>query len=130
MIFTRGKLDMITRRILAESENYKIVSEDECVTLIFKNSDREVKIGDFYGDPDGAFLDVHEKYCVMYGCGVIVYFLHNPFEEYLYDKNTEQWVEYGREPQNILWFENARQIDNNSFEIITENGNTEIIKIN
>lgn len=34
-------------RILAESENYKIVSEYEYVNLIFKKSGREVRIGHF-----------------------------------------------------------------------------------
>ena len=110
-----------------------------------------LQIGHFYGDPEGAFIDVHEKYCVMYGCGVIVYFLNDPFEKYWYCKSTKQWVEYGREPQNILWVRNcipdliqnypegdydkilwveyAHQIDDNSFEIVTENGNTDIIKL-
>lgn len=142
---------MITTKILAESQNYKIVSEYEYVNLIFKNSDKEVQIGHSYGDPEGAFIDLHEKYCVMYGCGVIVYFLNDPFEKYWYCKSTKQWVEYGREPQNILWVRNcipdliqnypegdydkilwveyAHQIDDNSFEIVTENGNTDIIKL-
>ena len=138
-------------RILAESENYKIVSEYEYVNLIFKKSGREVRIGHFYGDPEGAFVDVNEKYCVMYGCGVIVYFLNEPFEEYWYCIDTTQWQEYGREPQNILWVrncipdlirsypecdedkilwvENACQIDNGRFKIILENKETRIIKI-
>lgn len=116
-------------RILAESENYKIVGEYECVSLIFKNSDREVLIGNFYGDPAGAFIDANEKYCVMYGCGVIVYFINKPFEQYRYCSDTKQWIEYGRENKNILWVENARQVDDKSFIIVSENGKSEIIKI-
>lgn len=139
------------KRLLAESENYKIVSEYEYVSLIFKNSDREVLIGHFYGDPEGAFVDMNEKYCVMYGCGVIVYFLDEPFEKYRYCTNTKQWVEYGREPQNILWVRNclpeliqnypegdenkilwvtdAHQIDNESFKATLENGETRFFKV-
>ena len=65
----------------------------------------------------------------MYGCGMIVYYLHQPFEEYHYCTNTKQWVEYGREPQNILWVTDAHQIDNESFKATLENGETRIFKI-
>lgn len=115
-------------RILAESEHYKIVSEFECVDLILKSGGR-ICIGDFYGDPEGAFIDKNEKYCVMYGCGVVIYFLNEPFFEYHYNMNTEQWREFGRRSDNIIWVENARQIDEASFEIVIEDGETKKICI-
>lgn len=116
-------------KFLAESKHYKIVSEYETVELIFKDSDRKIRIGDFYGDPEGAFIDVNEKFCVMYGCGIIIYFIREPFEEYRYCIDTEQWNEYGRDPKNILWVEDAKQIDENNFKAVIEDGKIQNINI-
>lgn len=37
-----------------------------------------------------------EKVCAMCGCGVIIYYLKEPFREYEYLTQTEQWREWGR----------------------------------
>src|SRR4029078_4833828 len=71
-------------RYLAESTNYKVTSEYEYVTFHFKNrpSKKPVYLGDFYGDPDCAIISKDEKYVVAGGCGLIIYRLQEPFQEY------------------------------------------------
>ena len=41
-----------------------------------------VCIGDFYGDVEKVIIAPMEEYCVMAGCGVIVYLLEEPFIPY------------------------------------------------
>lgn len=45
-------------------------------------TEKVVIIGDIYGDVDIALISPDEKYCVMAGCGIIVYYLKEPFENY------------------------------------------------
>lgn len=113
---------------LAECEHYAIISEFETVYLVDKITYTEKLIGDFYGDPEGAIIDSKERFVIMYGCGLIIYFLHPPYEEYTYDTNTSQWFEIGRyEP--VMWIENVLQISDNEIKVIFENGETKIISI-
>ncbi len=53
----------------------------------------------FLWKPNAGIIDKNEKYCVTVGCGIIVYRLSEPFEEYMYDKDAMQWmsVEYAEE---------------------------------
>lgn len=93
---------------LDESEEHKIISEYEAVYLYFKKSDRpRVLIGDFYGDPDGAFISGNEKYIVMFGCGIIIYKIQEPFTDYNYDTPRPQYAEFHRNPGDIWWVESA-----------------------
>lgn len=116
-----GKRRLNHIRILAESEKYLIQSEFEPVYLIFKQSKKNVGIGDFYGDPDMAAISEDEKTCVMCGCGVIIYFLKEPFKQYSYvSYDNNQWIEFGREQGKEIWVEIARFIDNSTIELITE----------
>lgn len=114
---------------LAESEHYAIISEFETVSLIDKATNTEIIIGDFYGDPEGAIIDTNERFVAMYGCGLIVYFLCPPFEEYTYDTKTKQWFEIGRN-EPIMWVEKVLQISDNEIKMILGNGKNEIISIN
>lgn len=67
-------------------------------------------IGDFYGEPRGAAIDDAERWCVMVGCGVIVYKLTGPWQEYNYDLVTDQWWEAYRGPDDILWMAGSRHV--------------------
>lgn len=58
--------------ILAESENYIICSEYETAYLISKTDGEKICIADMYGDPAGAYIPEDEKYCVVFGCGVVL----------------------------------------------------------
>jgi hypothetical protein len=98
-------------RHLAESENYKVTSEYESVTLHFKNKlfNKTLYIGDFYGDPDCAIISRDEKYVVMAGCGLIIYKLQEPFDEYGSDDSSGQYFEFYRDPPNNWWTNGLHQ---------------------
>lgn len=109
--------------VLAASNNYVVVKTDEEVRLIFKNQSRpSIVIGDFYGDAEAAVIDVNQKFVATVGCGLIVYFLEEPFTEYQYDTKTLQWVEYGREKEQTLWLRNVRQLSPDTIEALDDQG--------
>jgi len=109
--------------VLCESKKYMVTSDYEIVTLTVKNTHEKIQIGDFYGDPEGAIISADEKFCVMYGCGIIVYFLKKPFENYQYNSKTPQWKEWGRtNANNSVWIENIKLLDKQCIEIESENG--------
>ncbi len=106
--------------ILAESNKYIVYNDYEVVVLRKKSDDSEIIIGDFYGDPEGALIDTEENFVVMYGCGVIIYYLP-AYEEYRYNMKTPQWNEFGRS-EPIMWVENAIQTNSNEILLILEDG--------
>ncbi len=81
---------------LTETQHYIIYKEYESVILEIKKNHRMVQIGDFYGDARMAAISEDESFCAMCGCGVIIYYLREPFKEYEYHTQTEQWKEWGR----------------------------------
>jgi hypothetical protein len=109
--------------ILAESKNYLITNEYEMAFLNFKNSDKKICIGDFYGDPQVAIISNDETICVMAGCGIIVYYLKEPFEEYKYNSFSKQWKELFREKGNEKWIDDVDFIDATTIEITIEETN-------
>lgn len=109
-------------QILAESKKYIIFNEYESVILKFKKNNKLVQIGDFYGEPQAAAISENEEFCVIGGCGVIVYYLKEPFEEYEYNKFSPQWKEWGRIKENEIWIDNLKCNNNKTIEIETENG--------
>ena len=100
-------------KYLAESENFKVISEYENVNLVFKNnkSKNEICIGDFYGDPECAIISKNEEYIVTAGCGLIIYFLKEPYTEFKYNKKSDQFVELFRDPKNIWWINGLHQTE-------------------
>lgn len=87
--------------ILAESEHYYIRAEYEDAVILSKtNSKRIASIGEHYGDPEDAYIDPKEKFCITVGCGLIKYNLTELFEGYMYDRNTSQWIEVGHEGED------------------------------
>lgn len=114
--------------ILAESKKYIIFNDYETVILKIKELNKEILIGDFYGDPQMAIISRNETICVMCGCGIIIYYLQEPFEKYEYNKQASQWREWGRTPGEEIWVENIKFIDDKTLEIETENN--ELHKIN
>lgn len=115
-------------KVLAESEHYRVYNEYENVIMEIKKSHRKKQIGDFYGNPQMAIISEDEEVCVMCGCGIIIYFLKEPFREYEYCAQTEQWREWGRNNGEEIWVESIKYIDNETIEIITESG--EIYQLN
>ncbi len=96
--------------ILAESEHFYIMKDYEDASIYRKTDSEKVAcVGDFYGDPEDAYIDPSEKFCITIGCGIIKYYLTEPFEIYMYNRNTPQWVEAGREG-NIEWCDKIEEV--------------------
>lgn len=114
------------KKLLTESKNYKVIGEYETVYLIDKMTGKETIIGDFYGDPVGGIIDTNERFAIMYGCGIIVYSLREPFEQYSYHTESAQWSDIGRDKPE-MWIENVRQLDNCKFEIELEDGSKKLL---
>lgn len=97
--------------ILAESENYFIVRDFENALIYRKPDCRRITcVGDFYGNPSDAYIDPKERFCITVGCGIIKYSLHEPFEDYMYNRDTLQWIEVGREGENIEWYDKIEKV--------------------
>lgn len=109
--------------ILAESKNYVVYKEYENVMMKIKENHRIVRIGDFYGEAQMAIVSENESFCAMCGCGVIIYYLKEPFKDYEYNISVKQWREWGRNSDETeVWVDSIRDIGDNVIEIITENG--------
>jgi hypothetical protein len=112
---------MSTQHILAESRNYKVISEFETVWLSRKagwirrrvDESSTIIIGYFYGDPKGAIITTDESCVIMYGRGLIIYRLQEPFEPFAYDVETPQWSELLREVSHGMdkswWIDSLEQ---------------------
>jgi hypothetical protein len=106
-------------RILAQSKNYTITHHYEVVYLI-RPSGNLVSIGDFYGDPQAAIIDKHEKWAIVVGCGMVLYWLRNPFTPYEYDQKTEQWWEAYRSPPGEWWIESVYQVTDSKVRFVVD----------
>lgn len=120
--------------IRVESKNFLVTNEYEKVFLNIKSNSRKVYIGDFYGDPQAAVISNDETFCVMVGCGLIIYFLQEPFKEFGNDKSTKQWKELFRESGQEWWIESAEVIDDSTImftveEVDSQNGGKYKLKI-
>ena len=103
-------------QLLAESKNYLVEHEYETV-LPSPRSGGKVVIGEFYGDPDVAIIDQEEKWCAIGGCGLIVYWLEQPFAEYHYRTHSPQYFEMNRYPPDVWWVEEIDQVGANQIKI-------------
>lgn len=56
----------------------------------------------------------------MAGCGLITYYLHEPFEEFEYNKTTVQWKEFFRGKDKEWWIDNIEIVDNSSILFYVE----------
>ncbi len=108
---------------LAQSENYIVEHEYETVFLSSKDK-RLLVIGDFYGDPEVAIIDRAEKWCAMGGCGVIVYWLEEPFTAYQYNTPSPQYAEFNRTNPNPWWVESIEQTGPTEIKVLLCGGMT------
>ncbi|HUT87936.1 MAG TPA: hypothetical protein VMY37_00425 [Thermoguttaceae bacterium] len=108
-----------TEGILARSEHYTVSHEYE-VVLLDRPSGPQVVIGDFYGDPAAAIIDAHEKWAIVVGCGIVLYWLRKPFTPYEYDKKTNQWWEAHRSPPDEWWIETVYQVAGNTVRFVVD----------
>jgi len=115
---------------ITESEHFIIRGENEGAELYRKSDGVWIScVGDFYGDPVAGIIDWNEKFCVTVGCGVIVYYLAEPFHTYVYDEKCPQWYEFGRGPKNIDWMDAVVQISDDEIELTDTDGNKRVIRV-
>ena len=116
--------------ILAESKNYYILRDYEEAKLYRKPDSKYVaSVGHFYGDPQDAYIDPEERFCVTVGCGIIKYYLCEPFEGYMYNRNTPQWIETGREG-DIEWCDRIDEVTEEYITVSLEGGDKRKFDIN
>ncbi len=113
--------------VLAQNEKYIVWNEYETTYLTIKDEGKVVTIGDFYGDPSCAMIDRNNRYCVVAGCGVIIYYFNEPYLPYRYNYTTEQWTEFYRDGN--FWIKSVHQIDYNHILITFETNIKESILI-
>ncbi|MGK5081134.1 hypothetical protein [Janthinobacterium sp. HLX7-2] len=89
----------MSRQELARSTHYVVTHEYECASMTAADG-RQASLGDFYGDPAAALIDVYEQWCAVAGEGLILCWLEQPFG---------QCVAYFRQTGEILWITTLRQ---------------------
>ncbi|MCR5146554.1 MAG: hypothetical protein K6B70_04335 [Clostridia bacterium] len=116
---------------MIESKNFIITYEYEKVFLNFKNEDKSILIGEFYGNPYTAIISKDEDFCVVGGEGIIIYYLNEPYLEYKNNyKTNEQWKEWGRDnTDSIVWIEKIEQIGNKIIRLTSENKEQFILNV-
>ncbi|MCH7329569.1 hypothetical protein [Acinetobacter modestus] len=117
---------------LSQSKSYKIIHLYESAYIApLQSSDiyQYIEIGDFYGNPEVAIIDQNEKWCAVGGCGLIIYFIQEPFTPYQYDQESSQYFEIHRSPLSIWWIEDLQQISQSKILITLEDSQTRILDI-
>lgn len=116
----------MTRQTLATSHNYTIEHEYELAYLCTPDG-RKVVVGDFYGDPQAALIDADENWCAIGGCGLIIYRLTEPFDEYACGKPSKQYREFHREPPGVCWIEELKQLGAREIELKLDSGAIQVM---
>ena len=115
------------QQLLAQSKHYRVVHEYETVFLIGATQ-HAIPVGDFYGDPHAALIDQHERWCIMVGEGLIVYYLRQPFSPYVRPPSylppaltaSEQWATRFRDTKEIWWIDAVYQVGDNLVRFVVD----------
>lgn len=113
--------NILTANTLAVSHHYAIQYEYEIAYLCMPNG-RKVVIGDFYGDPQAAVIAADETWCAIGGCGLIVYRIAEPFEEYVPGKSAGQYLEFHRSAPDVWWVTEMKQSGAFALELRMDGG--------
>ncbi|MGK5038290.1 hypothetical protein [Janthinobacterium sp. LB3P118] len=89
----------MTSRELARSAEYIVQHEYEQASVIAADGWRQ-ELGEFYGDPAVALIDIHEQWCAVAGEGLVLCRLGQPFG---------QCAEYFRQQGETVWITGLRQ---------------------
>lgn len=89
----------MTQQELARSAQYIVQHEYEQAKVMATDG-RQASLGEFYGDPAVALIDVHEQWCAVAGEGLVICRLGQPFG---------QCAAYFRQPGDVRWVTNLRQ---------------------
>ena len=89
----------MTNRELARSATYTVQHEYEQAKVTAADG-RQASLGEFYGDPAVALIDIHEQWCAVAGEGLVLCRLGQPFG---------QCAAYFRQPGETVWITGLRQ---------------------
>ncbi|MDN2699435.1 hypothetical protein O0882_24275 [Janthinobacterium sp. SUN073] len=89
----------MSRRELARSAEYIVQHAYEQASVIAADG-RQASLGEFYGDPAVALIDIHEQWCAVAGEGLVLCRLGQPFG---------QCSAYFRQPGETVWITDLRQ---------------------
>ena len=102
----------MTQEALARSARYLVQHEYEHATLTAADG-RQASLGEFYGDPAVALIDIHEQWCAVAGEGLVLCRLTQQFG---------QCAAYFREPGETVWITGLRQTGPFALEWQDEDG--------
>lgn len=102
----------MTTHELARSADYIVQHEYEQASLTAADG-RHASLGEFYGDPAVALIDINEQWCAVAGEGLVLCRLKQPFG---------QCVEYFRQPGEVRWITALRQTGPFALEWRDEDG--------
>ena len=102
----------MTQEALARSARYLVQHEYEHATLTAADG-RQARLGEFYGDPAVALIDIHEQWCAVAGEGLVLCRLTQPFG---------QCAAYFHEPGETVWITGLRQTGPFALEWQDEDG--------
>lgn len=103
--------------ILAQSSDYMIYNEYEAVYLVNNNIPQKICIAEMYGDPSGAYISDDEKYCIIFGCGVVVYMIE-PLKDCM-EKEREKRFDFFIDDK--IWFSAVLYADTHTVILKSEN---------
>ena len=106
----------MSMRALARSRHYVVEHEYESAWVAGPDGCR-VAIGEFYGDPAVAVIDMAERWCAVAGEGVIVCSLVPGGER----------VDYFRSAGETVWVTGLRQTGAFSLELRCEDGAVRVV---
>ena len=89
----------MSQKELARSAAYIVTHDYECATVTAADGRRQ-ELGEFYGDPAAALIDIHEQWCAVAGEGLVLCRLGPAFG---------QCVQYFRQPGEVRWITALRQ---------------------
>ncbi|AQR68413.1 hypothetical protein BZG29_08630 [Janthinobacterium sp. LM6] len=89
----------MTSTELAHSARF-IVQHDYEHARVTAADGRQASLGEFYGDPAVALIDINEQWCAVAGEGLVLCRLGQPFG---------QCTAYFREPGETVWITGLRQ---------------------
>ncbi|MCC7601035.1 hypothetical protein IGS61_26345 [Janthinobacterium sp. FW305-129] len=89
----------MTTHELARSAAFIVQHEYEQAGVMAADG-RHASLGEFYGDPAVALIDINEQWCAVAGEGLVLCRLEQPFG---------QCTAYFREPGETVWITGLRQ---------------------
>ena len=116
---------------LAESGRFKIVNLYESAYILDKKNKHAIYADDFYGDPSGAVISSDEKIAVIFGCGLMICFLKEPYLDYSCNGNPShwfQWFETGMSEDN-KYVDNVNITDEGHIQVYYENKSISVITV-